>query len=247
MRMVAPIFHSSVCVSGKDTDRGWKKMQIMIHRILLAISLMLNSIFGFAQEKNTDSALKSYIIHYKPVCKCNDLKVSVPRFPNIDSEVYFNIEKDFLNDNFSSLYLLLVAVYINHNIYINKFEQEYIINDGLTCQDNSIIKLIRIVAKSNKFLPSLVTTDIETTGDILYWANKNKDQIDNYSSIDIIGSQKTISKRRHRIEEAPHTRSVSLVSPQRPKQIAINDTTKNEVTERNRTEAKKVIKYRSLK
>jgi hypothetical protein len=144
---------------------------------------------SFCQKKLNKDILE-FVNQYEPIYKCNNQNYEIPKFKEIDIKLYKKIEKQFLNENYNCLYLLIVPVILNHNVYINKFNQEFIIDEGLTCQEKSIIKLIRIAMRSKKFNISHTSQEIETTGDILYWVNKNKEKIRNYYLIFSIANQK---------------------------------------------------------
>ena len=155
----------------------------MLVKTIVIISFLIFN-FSYSQVNESVDKLKKYIKKYKPIYFCDEEEYTIPRFQNIDNVLFKKIEKDFLNEDFSYLYLLIVPVKINHIIYINEFNQDFIINDGLTCEDDSLIKLVRMAMKSKKFEQSLSTEEMETTGDILYWVSKNKLKIKNYKKID---------------------------------------------------------------
>ena len=134
-------------------------------------------------QKKLNKEILEFVNRYEPIYKCNNQDFEIPRFKEIEIELFNKIEKQFLNENYESLYLLVVPIILNHNVYINKFNQDFIIDDGLTCQEKSIIRLLRIAMMSKKFHISQISREIETTGDILYWVNKNKEKIRNYHLI----------------------------------------------------------------
>jgi hypothetical protein len=155
-----------------------------LRQIQLHISCLLFLILSQAKAQNTDSLLINYIKNYKPKYECNGTKYTIPRFSNIDTSLYSKIEYEFKNRDFNSLYLLIVPIKINHNHYLKKFKQDFIIDDGLFCQEKSIIRLIRIAMKDSLFVISKSSYELETTGDILYWVEVNKNKIVNYDKID---------------------------------------------------------------
>ena len=159
-------------------------------RLLLHISWLLLLNISQVNAQSTDSLLLNYISHYELKYDCNGENYEIPRFSNLDSILYSKIEYEFKNEDFHLLYLLIVPIRINHNLYIKKFKRDFIIDDGLFCQEKSIIKLIRIAMKDSIFILSKSSYELETTGDILYWVEVNKNKIVNYSKIDNIVKNK---------------------------------------------------------
>lgn len=178
-----------------------------MHMILITKKLLFCSLFILLQitnlrAQNTDSLLQHYILNYKEKYDCCEGKCLIPRFSDIDSHLFYKIESEFSRKDFHLLYLLIVPIKYNHAIYVNKFKQDYIIDDGLVCQENSIIKLIRIAMHDSTFIVSKASQCIEDTGDILYWVNLNRNRIVNYQKIDVYLKKIQNKRGKHRKSEA---------------------------------------------
>jgi hypothetical protein len=155
-----------------------------LNNVLINLTFLLCFNVVYTQSINIDSLIYSnYISKYKGMHTCEIDTVLIPRFMNIDSNLYDVIEQSFLNKQFNSLYYLLAVISAHNEFYTEKFNNDFIINDGLVCQEKSIISLVRLAMKSNVFKISKGSEEVETTGDIMFWGNINKSKIYNYKQI----------------------------------------------------------------
>lgn len=159
-------------------------------KILIVSNLLLFNCC-YSQVSNLQNLIyENYVKNYHELYICKNDTVMIPRINNIDSNLYTLIEDRFKVEDFATLYLLLAALKAQDKMYDERFYPNfYIIDDGLVCQENSIIKLIRLAMKSNVFIPSYASVEIETISDIMYWAFKNKNKIQYYRKIKKLQNQ----------------------------------------------------------